>query len=59
MKKLSIDKSLIDPEDSETLEDLILAAFNNAKKESDAAANDAMSGAMGGMGMPAGFKLPF
>jgi DNA-binding YbaB/EbfC family protein len=59
VKKLKIDPSLIDPSDPEVLEDLIVAAFNNAKKDADAATEGAMSGAMGGMGLPAGFKLPF
>lgn len=59
LKKLKIDPSLIDPTDPEVLEDLIVAAFNNAKKEADDAANGAMSSAMGGMGLPAGFKMPF
>lgn len=59
LKKLKIDPSLIDPTDPEVLEDLIVAAFNNAKKDADDAANSAMSGAMGGMGLPAGFKMPF
>jgi hypothetical protein len=59
LKKLKIDPSLIDPEDPEVLEDLIVAGFNNAKKEADDAQADAMSGAMGGMGLPPGFKMPF
>jgi DNA-binding YbaB/EbfC family protein len=59
MKNIKIDPSLIDPSDPEMLEDLIVAAFNDAKKKADAASSDAMSGAMGGMGLPAGFKLPF
>ena len=58
-KKLKIDPSLIDPSDPEVLEDLIIAAFNNAKKDADEAASGAMSGAMGGMGLPPGFKVPF
>ncbi len=59
VRKLKIDPSLIDPSDPEVLEDLIVAAFNNAKKEADDEANGAMSGALGGMGLPPGFKLPF
>lgn len=59
LKKLKIDPSLIDPSDPEVLEDLIIAAFNNAKKDADEAASGAMSGAVGGMGLPPGFKLPF
>jgi len=59
VKKLKIDPTLIDPNDPEVLEDLIVAAFNNAKKEADEATSGAMSGAMGGMSLPAGFKMPF
>jgi len=59
VRSLKIDSSLIDPSDPEMLEDLIVAALNNAKKEADAASADAMSGAMGGMGLPPGFKMPF
>ncbi len=59
LKKLKIDPSLVDPSDVEVLEDLIVAAFNNAKKEADEASSGAMSNAMGGMGLPAGFKMPF
>ena len=59
VKKLKIDPSLIDPSDPEVLEDLIVAAFNNAKKIADGEASGVMSGAMGGMGLPPGFKLPF
>jgi hypothetical protein len=57
--KLSIDKSLIDPEDPEMLEDLIVAAINDASSKSDAMKESLMSD-MGGMGgMPPGFKMPF
>ncbi len=59
LKSLKIDPSLIDPQDPEVLEDLIVAAFNNAKKNADEAASGAMSDAMGGMGLPPGLKMPF
>lgn len=59
LKKLKIDPSLIDPEDSEMLEDLIVAAFNNAKKDADADSSGAMADVMGGLGLPPGFKMPF
>lgn len=59
LKSLKIDQSLVSPDDTEVLEDLIIAAFNNAKKESDDASSSAMSGAMDGMGLPPGFKMPF
>ena len=54
MKQLKIDPSLIDPEEGEVLEDLIIAAYNNAKKEADDANNDSMSSML-----PSGMKLPF
>ena len=59
LKSLKIDPSLIDPEDPEVLEDLIVAGFNNAKKEADEASESAMGDMMGGMGLPPGFKMPF
>lgn len=59
VKTLKIDPSIIDPEDSEVLEDLIIAAFNNAKKEADEAQSGSMNDMMGGMGLPPGFKMPF
>lgn len=57
--KLKIDSSLIDPTETEMLEDLIVAAFNDAKKKIDAGSEGEMSGMIGGMGLPNGFKLPF
>ena len=59
MLKLKLDNSLIDPEETEVLEDLIVAAFNNAKKDADDASSDAMSSMAGDIGLPPGFKLPF
>jgi DNA-binding YbaB/EbfC family protein len=59
LKSLKIDPSLIDPEDPEVLEDLIVAAFNNAKKDADEATGSAMSDMAGGLGLPPGFKMPF
>lgn len=59
LKSVSIDKSIIDPEEKEMIEDLIVAAYNDAKNKADAAAQENMSGALGGMSLPPGFKLPF
>jgi len=56
--KISIDPKLIDPEDPEMLEDLIVAAINDAASKNEAAKASAM-GDMGGMGLPPGMKLPF
>ncbi|WPX96474.1 YbaB/EbfC family nucleoid-associated protein [Candidatus Bandiella euplotis] len=43
IKKVQIDKSLLVPDEVEVLEDLIVAAFNNAKHNSDQYSNDAIN----------------
>ena len=58
MKKIAIDKSLADPEEVEVLEDLIMAAFNDAKEKVDAKMNESMSSLTGGLNL-GGLKLPF
>lgn len=59
MRKLSIDPKLIDPNEKEVLEDLIIAAFNDAKAKVESTFTDQMGKIAGGMGLPPGFKLPF
>jgi nucleoid-associated protein EbfC len=59
LKEIKIDPAMANPDDIEILEDLIIAAFNDAKKKSDAESEDSYGGMMGNMGMPAGFKFPF
>jgi DNA-binding YbaB/EbfC family protein len=59
LKQITIDKSLIDPNEKEMLEDLIVAAFNDAKTKVEKTANDQMSQIAGGLGLPPGMKLPF
>lgn len=56
---VSIDDSLIVPSDKTMLEDLITAAFNDAREKADAASNAEMSKMSSGLPLPAGFKLPF
>ena len=55
---VSIDDSLIVPEDKQMLEDLVTAAFNDARAKADRAAEAEMQKAQSGMGLPPGFKLP-
>ena len=57
--KIKISKELADPEELEILEDLIVAAFNDAKKKQSEDSESSMSGLMGGMNLPAGLKMPF
>jgi len=54
---VNIDDSLLG--DKQMLEDLVAAAFNDARIKAEAAVAGSMSQAMGGMQMPPGFKMPF
>lgn len=57
VQKVFIDPSLVNKEEKEILEDLIVAAFNGAKKKSDDGSNDSIRAATSGMPLPAGFKF--
>lgn len=59
VKKINIDKSLIDPNESEVLEDLIIAALNDANKKIVENTNNQLGSISSGMGLPPGMKLPF
>jgi len=59
LRKVKIDKSLIDPNEVEVLEDLIVAAFNDAKARVEAHVQEEMAKVTGGLQLPGGFKLPF
>ncbi len=59
LKSITIDPSLLNPSEAEMVEDLIVAAFNDAKKNLDEKSNEIMNKAMGGMKLPGNFKLPF
>ncbi len=52
---LQIDEEAVDPEDVEMLEDLILAAVNEAMREATEEANEKMGQMTGGMNMPGMF----
>ena len=56
---VSIDDSLLKVEEKGILEDLVAAAFNDARDRADTISNEEMSKMSSGMGLPAGFKLPF
>ncbi len=59
VRRLNIDPSLIAPDDKEMLEDLIVAACNDARKKVEDAAAQKMAGVTGGLSLPPGMKLPF
>ena len=52
------DDSLIVPSDKQMLEDLIVAAFNDARAKADAASSAEMGKMTAGLPLPPGFKLP-
>ncbi len=58
-KKVLIDPSLVNPEDAEVLEDLIVAAINDARAKSDEASREKMQEITGGLQLPPGMQLPF
>lgn len=59
LKGLKLDKSLVNPEETEILEDLILAAHNDAKAKAEAANAEEMKALTGGLKLPPGMSLPF
>jgi DNA-binding YbaB/EbfC family protein len=59
LKKIKIDKSVLDPNDSEVVEDLIVAAFNDARQKVNAHTEAEMHKLTGGLNLPGGMKLPF
>jgi len=59
VKKVKIDRSVLDPDEGEVLEDLIVAAFNDARAKVNAHSETEMGKLTGGLGLPGGFKLPF
>jgi DNA-binding YbaB/EbfC family protein len=58
VRRVQIDPS-IDASDREMLEDLVAAACNDAVRRVADAVQQHMAGAMGGMQLPPGMKLPF
>ena len=59
LSEISIDKSLLVPDDVEILEDLIKAAFEDARKKLDENRKGMEKDLMGGLNLPPGFKMPF
>ncbi|MDJ0951350.1 MAG: YbaB/EbfC family nucleoid-associated protein [Alphaproteobacteria bacterium] len=59
MRGLKIEPSLLQPDDAQVLEDLIIAAFNDAKSKVEARMQEEMSKLTGGLNLPPGMGLPF
>jgi nucleoid-associated protein EbfC len=59
MRGISIDPKVVDPADTEMLQDLIVAAHRAAKEKVEATAAAEMQKVTGGLQLPPGMKLPF
>jgi len=59
LKKVKIDRSLVVPDETEVMEDLIVAAFGDAKSRVERHVAAEMSKLTGGLNLPPGLKLPF
>ena len=55
---VTIDESLLAASEKQILEDLVAAAFNDARTRADAVSNEELQKAQGSMGLPPGFKIP-
>ncbi len=58
VQALEVDDSLV-AEDKDMLEDLIVAAFNDAIRRVEQTVQDKFSGMASGLSLPPGMKLPF
>ncbi|MEE8235688.1 MAG: YbaB/EbfC family nucleoid-associated protein, partial [Gammaproteobacteria bacterium] len=58
VRGIDIDEALLG-EDRDMLEDVLVAAFNDALKKVDSTVQDKYSGMTAGLNFPGGLKLPF
>jgi DNA-binding YbaB/EbfC family protein len=58
-RKVSVDPSLLNEDEREVLEDLLVAAINDARAKVDAHAKEKTQEIMGGIELPPGMNLPF
>jgi len=59
LRRLAIDPALMTPQDREVLEDLVIAAVNDAHARAQEAAQGEMGKLTEGLPLPPGMKLPF
>lgn len=58
LQSIAIDPEVVDPEEIEMLQDLIVAAINQAKEKAQELQSEQMSSITGGLNLP-GMNLPF
>jgi DNA-binding YbaB/EbfC family protein len=54
VKAVRVDPSLMKPDEREVLEDLLVTAFNDARRKAEAAVQEKMQSLAGGLGLPPG-----
>lgn len=59
IRRVTIDESLLRPSEKQMVEDLVAAAFNDARTKADTASNEEMGKVTQGLPLPPGMKLPF
>lgn len=59
VRRIKIDPSLLEPQEVEVLEDLVVAAFNDAKAKVEVHVAGEMGKITGGLQLPGGLKFPF
>ena len=59
LRRIKIDPSLAKADEVEVLEDLVVAAVNDARQRADAMVAEEMGKLTGGLQLPPGMKLPF
>lgn len=59
LKRVTIDPKIVDPKDVEMIEDLVVAAVNDASGKVEGAKQAEMQRLTGGLKLPPGFKMPF
>tara|TARA_Y100000590_G_scaffold399541_1_gene482909 strand:+ start:1488 stop:1811 length:324 start_codon:yes stop_codon:yes gene_type:complete len=59
VKKIELDPSIIKEEEKQMMEDLIVAALNDAKNKAEEKSKEEMAKLTGDLGLPPGMKMPF
>ncbi len=59
ISQIDINPNLLNPDEVEVLQDLLMAAFNNAYEKLEQLKADKSKEMLGGLPLPEGFKLPF
>ncbi|MFN3854914.1 MAG: YbaB/EbfC family nucleoid-associated protein [Phreatobacter sp.] len=59
LRGVSVDASLLKPDDKEIVEDLIVAAHADARRKAEVVMQEKMKAVTGGLPLPPGMKLPF